>query len=111
MTATLGRILILASVLVSTGGAVIGFYAGRSRSREGLHWAQRFAYLYALLTRDFSVSYVAHVGSRSTPTWVTIASLWSSLEGSILFWGLILGVYIAGATFLSRNDHQEYTPD
>ena len=82
MTAALGRFLVLASVLVSTGGAVIGFYAGRSRSREALQWTQRFAYAYALLmlaatavmeyallTRDFSVSYVAHVGSRSTPAW------------------------------------------
>ena len=115
MTATLGRFLVLASVLVSTGGAVIGFYAGRSRSREGLRWTQRFAYAYALLmlaatavmeyallTRDFSVSYVAHVGSRSTPAWVTIASLWSSLEGSILFWGFILGIYIAVATYLMQ---------
>ena len=39
--------------------------------------------------------------SREVPTWVTIVSLWSSLEGSILFWGLILGAYIAGATWLT----------
>ncbi len=97
------------------------FAAGRSRSQGGLRLAQRFAYLYAalmvaatlvmeyaLLTHDFSVSYVAQVGSRAVPTWVTIVSLWSSLEGSILFWGLILGVYIAGATFLTRNEHSEY---
>ena len=124
MTAGIGRILILASVLVSAGGAVIGFYAGRSRSREGLRWTQRFAYLYALLmlgatavmeyallTRDFSVSYVAHVGSRTTPAWVTIASLWSSLEGSILFWGFILGIYIAVSTYLTRRNYDEYMPD
>ena len=55
---------------------------------------------YALLTHDFSVSYVAQVGSRAVPTWVTVVSLWSSLEGSILFWGLVLGVYIAAATRL-----------
>lgn len=124
MTAFLGRLLILASVLASTGGAVIAFSAGRLRSREGLRWAQRFAWLYAflmfaatavmeyaLLTRDFSVSYVAQVGSRSTPAWVTVASLWSSLEGSILFWGCVLGLYIGVATWLTRNDHLEYMPD
>ncbi|HEV8659475.1 MAG TPA: heme lyase CcmF/NrfE family subunit [Thermoanaerobaculia bacterium] len=123
MTPALGRFLILASLLVSTAGAFIGFAAGRKRTREGLAWAQRFAYAYtvlmlaatgvmeyALLTHDFSVSYVAQVGSRSTPTWVTIASLWSSLEGSILFWGLILGIYIAVATWLTRSSHQEYMP-
>ncbi|HYM62007.1 MAG TPA: heme lyase CcmF/NrfE family subunit [Thermoanaerobaculia bacterium] len=121
MNATLGSFLILGSLLVATTGAMLGFFAGRKRSPEGLLWSQRFAYLYAslmiaatavmeyaLLTHDFSVSYVAHVGSRAVPVWVTIVSLWSSLEGSILFWGCILGVYIALATFLNRNQHSEY---
>ena len=65
---------------------------------------------YALLTHDFSVSYVAQVGSRAVPTWVTIVSLWSSLEGSILFWGFVLGIYIAVATWLTRDQHAEYMP-
>src|SRR5246127_1697705 len=110
MTATLGRFLILASVFASAAGAMVAFAAGRSQSLDGLKMARRFAYAfaalmatatgvmeYALLTHDFSVGYVAQVGSRSVPTWVTIVSLWSSLEGSILFWGFILGCYIAGA--------------
>ena len=124
MNATLGRFLILASLFVSAAGAIVAFTAGRTRSREALKWAQRFAYAfaflmiaatavmeYALLTHDFSVSYVAQVGSTTTPTWVTIASLWSSLEGSILFWGFVLGMYIAVATFMTRNDYHEYMPD
>ncbi|MDQ6799839.1 MAG: heme lyase CcmF/NrfE family subunit [Acidobacteriota bacterium] len=123
MTATLGRFLILASVFVSAAGSMVAFAAGRKRSVDGLQMARRFAYAfaalmvlatlvmeYALLTHDFSVGYVAHVGSREVPTWVTIVSLWSSLEGSILFWGLILGAYIAGAAWLTRNQHAEYMP-
>jgi cytochrome c-type biogenesis protein CcmF len=124
MTPALGRILILGSLLAATAGAVIGFAAGRTRSMEGLKWARRFAYLYAglivlatlvmeyaLLTHDFSVHYVAQVGSRLVPTWVTIVSLWSSLEGSILFWGFVLGCYIAAATFFTRGRYAEYQPD
>ena len=124
MIPALGRILILASLLSAAAGAVLGFAAGRSRSAEGLKWARRFAYLYsalmigaallmeyALLTHNFSVGYVAQVGSRSVPTWVTIVSLWSSLEGSILFWGLVLGAYIAAATFFTRGQYAEYQPD
>lgn len=123
MTATIGRLLILGSLLVSTTGAMLGYAAGAKRSPEGLKWTQRFAYLfaalmilatgvmeYALLTHNFSVSYVAQVGSRSVPVWVTIVSLWSSLEGSILFWGFVLGIYIAVATWLTRNEHIEYMP-
>ncbi|MGH9458496.1 MAG: heme lyase CcmF/NrfE family subunit, partial [Thermoanaerobaculia bacterium] len=66
--------------------------------------------VWALVTHDFSVSYVAQVGSRATPLWVTIVSLWSSLEGSILFWGLILGLYIAAATWTTRDRWPEYMP-
>src|SRR5437899_7220058 len=121
MTAALGRLLILGSLLVSTTGAMLGYAAGKKRSPEGLKWTQRFAYLFAsmmvlatgvmewaLLTHNFSVSYVAQVGSRFVPVWVTIVSLWSSLEGSILFWGFVLGIYIAIATWLTRNEHIEY---
>ncbi|MGZ7077920.1 MAG: heme lyase CcmF/NrfE family subunit [Thermoanaerobaculia bacterium] len=124
MNAILGRGLILAALLASTAGAFVAFVAGRSRDPNGLKWAQRFAYGFAflmiaatavmeraLITHDFTVSYVAHVGSLSTPMWVTVASLWSSLEGSLLFWGCILGIYIAIATFFTRNDYREYMPD
>src|SRR5947209_12688052 len=123
MTAALGRLLILGSLLVSTTGAMLGYAAGKKRSPEGLKWTQRFAYLFAsmmvlatgvmewaLLTHNFSVSYVTQVCSRSVPVWVTIVSLWSSLEGSILFWGFILGIYIAATTWVNRNEHQEYMP-
>jgi len=124
MLPILGRLLILGSLLAATAGAVLGFVAGRTLSLDGLKWARRFAYLYAalivlagllmeaaLLGHDFSVSYVAQVGSRQVPTWVTIVSLWSSLEGSILFWGVVLGIYIAIATFLTRGRYSEYQPD
>src|SRR5688572_6657472 len=124
MIPALGRILILGSLLAAAAGCILGFASGRTRSLDGLKWTRRFAYLYsaliigaalvmeyALLTHDFSVGYVAQVGSRAIPTWVTIVSLWSSLEGSILFWGLVLGGYIAAATFYSRDRYTEYQPD
>jgi len=122
--ASLGRILILSSLLAASAGALLAFAAGRTRSADGLKWARRFAYIYsaliigatllmeyALLTHDFSVSYVAQVGSRAVPVWITIVSLWSSLEGSLLFWGFVLGAYIALATFLTRGRNEEYQPD
>ena len=123
MVATAGRFLILASLFAAAAGALIGFAAGRTRSVDGLKWTRRFAYIYsslivgatllmvyALLAHDFSVGYVAQVGSRLVPTWVTIVSLWSSLEGSILFWGMVLGIYIALATWFTRRENAEYQP-
>ena len=47
----------------------------------------------ALVSHDFSVSYVAQVGSRATPLFYTIISLWGALEGSILLWGWVLALY------------------
>jgi cytochrome c-type biogenesis protein CcmF len=123
MTATLGRALILLALLASSTGAFVGFAAGFRGSVAGATLARRLAYLFAaamaaanllmvwaLLARDFSVSYVAQVGSRHVPDWVAVTSLWSSLEGSILFWGVVLGGYVAAATWLNRDRHPEYMP-
>lgn len=39
------------------------------------------AMMWALARHDFSISYVAQVGSRATPLFYTIISLWGALEG------------------------------
>ena len=123
MTALAGQTLILLALLAAAAGSVVGFASGARGSAWGWQWTRRLAYAFAgfmiaanllmvsaLLRRDFSVSYVAHVGSRSVPDWVAIVSLWSSLEGSILFWGLVIGTYVAVATRANRDRHPEYMP-
>ena len=123
MLSQLGSLFVLAGLACATIGAVAGVSASLTRSATSWAWARRLAYgfglcmlgatgvmEYALLTHDFSVGYVAHVGSLATPTHITIVSLWSSLEGSILFWGLVLGVYIAIATYASGQRDPETLP-
>lgn len=44
----------------------------------------------ALLTDDFSLSYVANHHSTTTPFPFDVATAWAALEGSILLWGLVL---------------------
>jgi len=61
------------------------------------------AMIYALVTHDFSIGYVAQVGSRTTPTFYTVISLWGALEGSILFWGWVLAMYSAVVVFTNRK--------
>ncbi|MEO7502907.1 MAG: heme lyase CcmF/NrfE family subunit, partial [Gemmatimonadaceae bacterium] len=61
------------------------------------------AMVVALVTHDFSVSYVAAVGSRSTPLLFTIISLWGALEGSILFWAWVLAMYSAAVVWLHHR--------
>jgi cytochrome c-type biogenesis protein CcmF len=116
VTPVIGRSLILLALLLATAGAVAGFAAGRTRSASLWQWTRRFVFgfaaamgvanllmVWALLRHDFSVGYVAHVGSRLVPNWVSVVSLWSSLEGSILFWGLVLGGFVAAATWRLRG--------
>ncbi|MBP7587003.1 MAG: heme lyase CcmF/NrfE family subunit [Thermoanaerobaculia bacterium] len=116
MISILGRSVVLAALLLATVGAVISFAAAQRNAAGGVVRARRLAYLYAammalatglmifaLVSHDFSVSYVAQVGSLATPLHITIVSLWSSLDGSILFWGLILGAFTAGSAFHLRR--------
>src|SRR3546814_13941279 len=49
----------------------------------------------ALITRDFSLEFVANNGSTRTPALFNVATMWAALEGSILLWSLVLAGYTA----------------
>ncbi len=121
--ALLGRLLVLAALGAAAAGAVVGIAAGRSRSEAGLRLARRLVYafsvaliganllmVYALLAKEYSVSYVAQVGGNAVPARIAIVSLWSSLEGSILFWGLVLGCYCAAFAWRTRDKFTDVMP-
>lgn len=57
----------------------------------------------ALLTDDFSVSYVANTSSRFSPLWVKIVSMWAGLEGSVLLWTWILAIYNSLLSLIAPN--------
>jgi cytochrome c-type biogenesis protein CcmF len=123
LTSTLGYAAVLGALFCAAFGALVGLGTGATRREWGLPWARRAAtgffvfmllanaiMVYALLTHDFSVHYVAQVGSRATPTVYTVVSLWSALEGSILFWGLILGTYLLAFAVSQKQEHARYLP-
>ena len=123
MIATLGQSLILGALVCTGAGSILAFVAAAKRSADGAMWARRAAQLfavllilanilmvYALLVPDFSVGYVAKVGSTKVPTWVAVVSLWSSLEGSILFWGAMLGVFVLVSVHDMGDHHPEHLP-
>jgi cytochrome c-type biogenesis protein CcmF len=62
-----------------------------------------FAMERALITRDFSLKFVATNGSSKTPALYNFASLWSALEGSILLWTLILAGYAVAVVLKFRK--------
>src|ERR1039457_6882743 len=116
MNGLIGHGSLLVSVVVIVLGIGAGVMAGRLRTQEWINAAYSAVYtnfalvtiatgamVVALVTHDFSVSYVAQVGSRATPPFYTIISLWSALEGSILFWGWVLSLYAAVVVWGNRR--------
>jgi len=123
MLSLIGSVSIAAALLGALAVLITGIWGGFTR-KPGLIRAARYGSYFvfaamstafitmevALLTHDFSVSYVARVGSRETPTYYTAISLWSSLEGSILFWGWILSAYGALVAFVNRKSGSRLVP-
>lgn len=120
MIGPLGHIAIVLALIMAALGAITAF-AGAALDRPALKAAARnagyatfgltaLAFLlmeYALITHDFSVWYVTRVGSREMPLFYTIISLWSSLEGSILLWAMILGTFTLLLARWSRREPVE----
>ena len=58
-----------------------------------------------LFINDFSISYVANYSAKSTPAVYKFASLWGSLDGSILLWNLVLAIYfLIYIKYYKRNE-------
>ncbi len=108
MNAALGSAGVALGLVACIAGAVtVG--VGLVRDRVALvRTGPRYAYLAlagallstfamerALITRDFSVSFVFDNGSSRTPPVFNVATMWSALEGSILLWVLVLAGYTA----------------
>ncbi|MHB1535974.1 MAG: heme lyase CcmF/NrfE family subunit [Acidimicrobiales bacterium] len=58
---------------------------------------------HALVTRDFTLQYVANNDSRETPLLFRITAMWSNLDGSILLWALILSGYLGAVAIHFRR--------
>ena len=64
----------------------------------------------ALLTKDFSLEYVAGHISASMPSAYIFTAFWSGQAGSMLFWALILSMYGTIAVATSRSRNRELIP-
>ena len=58
----------------------------------------------ALFVHDFSFEYVASYSSRSLARGYTMAALWGGMEGSLLFWTVLLTAFSAIALRTSRGN-------
>lgn len=109
MTAAVGWTATMLALLSSVSLAVLGWRAQRRPEGPVRRQQLKFAVLgmlvgavvsmgslmFALLTDDFSMSYVAENSSRSTPVLFKITTAWSALAGSIVLWTLVLAGFTA----------------
>ncbi|HEX8803952.1 MAG TPA: heme lyase CcmF/NrfE family subunit, partial [Acidimicrobiales bacterium] len=119
MNATLGTAGIVLGLAASVGGVVTLAVALRGRKPHLIVVGRSYVLLTllgaviavvamerALITRDFTVEYVARNGSSRTPPLFNVATLWAALEGSILLWTLVLTGY---ATLVVRRFRDRLT--
>ncbi|MEO8687363.1 MAG: cytochrome c-type biogenesis CcmF C-terminal domain-containing protein, partial [Solirubrobacteraceae bacterium] len=64
----------------------------------------------AFLRSDFALSVVADHSSTTTPAFYRATAVWSSQEGSLLLWVLLLGLWSSLMLFLTRRRAREVAP-
>ncbi|MBI3001151.1 MAG: heme lyase CcmF/NrfE family subunit [Deltaproteobacteria bacterium] len=66
--------------------------------------------IYALVTTDFSIRYVAFNTTRSTPFYYRVTGLWGALEGSLLLWEWILIIFSGLVAWIYKERHGDLMP-
>jgi cytochrome c-type biogenesis protein CcmF len=104
--ASLGRPSLVAALLFALAALALFAAGGRARRADLTEMGRRamtvtfgfvalatFSLFSALLAHDFSLAYVANYTSRSLSVPYTLTSLWGGMEGSLLFWTLLLTLF------------------
>jgi cytochrome c-type biogenesis protein CcmF len=66
--------------------------------------------LYAFLSHDFRIRYVAHYSDRSMPTQYLVAALWGGQDGSLLWWTFLLSLYTSVCALWIKGRYKELAP-
>ena len=66
--------------------------------------------LYALVTHDFQIEYVASYTSRDMSFTYLLSALWAGNDGSLLFWGWLLSISAAVMVLQRRDIGKELVP-
>ena len=123
MIPELGYGATVAAFALALWGAVAAAVSARTGRVNLLHSGERAAIgvgvlitacialmLYAFLTFDFSVRYVAFNTNRGTPFYYRITALWGALEGSIVLWAWMLSIYTLIVVAQYRRRQPELYP-
>jgi len=120
---SLGSFLLLASFVVCAYSIAASVAGARRRSVRLIESGIGAFYLvsalmtvasgvivHAFVTNNYSIKYVQHYSDSAQPLAYKIASYWGGLDGSIMFWVFLLGVFGAVAVYTNRERHRELMP-
>jgi cytochrome c-type biogenesis protein CcmF len=123
VSAAIGYISILLALLAAAVGIVgplLAARAGHRRYSSAIGWSisgqfifvtsSAAALIYALVSADFSVRYVAFNTTLATPIYYRVTGLWGALEGSLLLWEWILIIFSGLVAWIYRSRHKETLP-
>jgi cytochrome c-type biogenesis protein CcmF len=123
MIPEIGTGALLVALTLALYGAVVAAIGARQRRPALVESAQHAALgvfvlltgallllIYAFLTFDFSVRYVANNTNLGTPFYYRITAVWGALEGSIVLWAWMLGLYTLLVVLRHRTSARELYP-
>ncbi len=120
---SLGTFLLLAAFVVASYAAVASVVGARRQSTRLVESGIGAFYLvtalmgvasavivYAFVTDSYAIKYVDRYSDAAQPLLFKITAYWGGLDGSIMFWVLLLSVFGAIAVRNSRESHRELIP-
>ena len=118
--AAFGTIVLLLAFLVAAYGAAAGMVGNAQHRRRlvtssvyslyaffGLTLLASALIIFAFVTHDYTIKYVAHYSDTSMPIWYKITAYWGGLDGSLLFWVAVLAAFSAVAVWVNRHRHRD----
>ncbi|HEX3765295.1 MAG TPA: cytochrome c-type biogenesis CcmF C-terminal domain-containing protein [Kofleriaceae bacterium] len=119
-TALVGTIALLSAYAVAAWSVAAGIAGNARRSRRlvnsSVYGLYGFAALitlssvlliYAFVTHDFTIKYVAAVSDTTMETWYKVTSFWGGLDGSLLFWVFVLSLFSTVAIVTNHRRHRD----
>ena len=120
MIPELGQFALALALAVALFQSVASLYGAQKSSAAWMSFARpaaqglaalvAFAFgclVYAFVTNDFSVLYVAQNSNSALPLQYRVAGAWGGHEGSLLLWTLMLGVWMVAVSLFSAHLPQE----
>ncbi len=118
--ALVGTIALLAAYLVAAWGVAAGIAGNARKSRRlvasSVYALYAFAALasvasalliYGFVTHDFSIKYIAAQCDVSMSTWSKVTAFWGGLDGSLLFWVVVLALFSTVAIAMNVKKHRD----